>query len=58
MTHQELFDRWVSAERGVISEYSSHISEDLGILFDEATEYASENGLDFDETKEGFVGFF
>jgi hypothetical protein len=48
MTHQELFDRWISAERGVISEYSGDIAWDLKQLHDEAKQYAEENSLELD----------
>jgi hypothetical protein len=44
-SHQDLLEKYFSAERGVISEYSVNIEGDTEQLYQEVKRYAEANGL-------------
>ena len=49
--HQDLFNRYVGASRGIIYETSGSIARDLRELSKEAKDYADRNGLQYAPTK-------
>jgi hypothetical protein len=54
---QQMFDRWISAERFQIVETSGEISGRLRSLWHEARQAADEQGLDFDQEQDETWGF-